>query len=52
MKTQEQTLWARINEVAELMKDVPMWKRGSAVNERTETAGQAATCYPGPAPKR
>jgi hypothetical protein len=27
-------LWSRISQVAENMKDIPAWKRGSAINER------------------
>ena len=40
MKKQEQTLWQRISEVAEMMKDVPAWKRGSVKNERSETGSE------------
>ena len=33
MDNKDQTLWDRIIEVAEIMKDVPAWKKGSALNE-------------------
>ena len=36
MILQEQTLWERISQVAESMRDIPDWKRGSSSNERTE----------------
>jgi hypothetical protein len=29
-----QTLWERISEVADFMRDTPQWQRGSPVNER------------------
>jgi hypothetical protein len=36
MNPQEQTLWDRIIQVADNMRDLPDWKRGSSSNERDE----------------
>jgi hypothetical protein len=37
MNLQEQTLWERISQVAEDMRDIPEWKRGSSSNERNDS---------------
>jgi len=37
MNLQEQTLWERISQVAEDMRDTPEWKRGSSSNERFDS---------------
>lgn len=38
MKVQEQTLWDRISQVADSMRDLPEWKRGSSLNERLDNS--------------
>jgi hypothetical protein len=37
MSLHEQTLWERISQVAESMRDTPDWKRGSSTNERNDS---------------
>jgi hypothetical protein len=38
MNRQEQTLWDRISQVADNMRDIPEWKRGSSMNERSDSS--------------
>jgi hypothetical protein len=38
MKLQEQTLWDRISQVADNMRDLPDWKKGSSINERLDNS--------------
>jgi hypothetical protein len=37
MNPREQTLWERISQVAENMRDTPDWKKGSSRNERNDS---------------
>ena len=43
MKPQEQTLWDRISQVADNMRDLPSWKKGSPVNERCDSSNEDRT---------
>jgi hypothetical protein len=36
MTAQKHSLWNRISQVAENMKDLPDWKKGSVLNERKD----------------